>query len=124
MNKEQLLRTCHQLIKDMEQELTEQDLGEALEDALQVLTNIKTLEAEIDILSPAEEEKLEAIIQLLTEIDVDKVKSTKEVIEVVDQVQGLLTQFRNKVLLGKSDEVWDILAEVKKLLKVITEKVA
>jgi len=99
MNKEQLLYTCHQLIRDMEQELKEQDLGEALEDVLQVLTNIQTLEKEIDILSPSEEEKLEAIIQLLTEIDVDKIKSAKEVIEVVDTVQELLTQFKNKVLL-------------------------
>jgi hypothetical protein len=66
---------------------------------LQVLTNIQTLEEDIDILSPEEEEKLEAIIELLTTIDVDKIKSAKEVIEVVDSVQGLLTQFKQKVLL-------------------------
>jgi hypothetical protein len=46
------------------------------------------------------------------------------VIEVVDSVQGLLTQFKQKVLLWKEEEVWDILYEVKDLLRVITTKIA
>lgn len=122
MKKEQLLATCRKLINDMEDELKDNDIWDALEDIREVFAHFKELEAQIDILSPKEEEKLDEIIETLAQIDVDKLKSAKEVIEIVDTVQVLLSTFKSKILMGQSEEVLDMVQNIRSLLEIMTKK--
>lgn len=122
MKKEQLLATCRKLINDMEDELKDNDIWDALEDIREVFSHFKELEAQIDILSPKEEEKLDEIIETLAQIDVDKLKSAKEVIEIVDTVQVLLSTFKSKILMGQSEEVLDMVQNIRSLLEIIVKR--
>ncbi len=122
MKKEQLLATCRKLINDMEDELKDNDIWDALEDIREVFAHFKELEAQIDILSPKEEEKLDEIIETLAQIDVDKLKSAKEVIEIVDTVQVLLSTFKSKILMGQSEEVLDMVQNIRSLLEIIVKR--
>jgi len=122
MQKEQLLATCRTLISDMEQELKTNDIGDALEDLHEIFTHLKSLEAQIDILSPDEEEKLDEIITILGDIDLDKINSVKEVITMVDSIQELLTQFKSKILLGKTEEMMGLLQDIRSLLESLMKK--
>jgi ribosomal protein L15 len=93
-----------------------------LEDIREVFSHFKELEAQIDILSPKEEEKIDEIIETLAQIDVDKLKSAKEVIEIVDTVQVLLSTFKSKILMGQSEEVLDMVQNIRSLLEIIVKR--
>ena len=123
MEKEQLLATCRQLIHDMEQELKDNDIGEAIEDLYGIFTNLKTLENEIDILSPHEEEKLDEIITILGEIDLDKLRSVGEMVNIVDTIQELLGKFKSKILLGKTEEMMELLQNIRSLLETLVKRI-
>jgi len=123
MNKEQLLNTCRILINDMEKELQENDIWEALEDIRQIFSHFKDLEAQIDILSPKEEEQLDEIIATLSDIDIDKIKSSKEIIEIIDTISGLLNDFKSKIIFWKSDEMIDLIQNMKSLLEILAKKI-
>lgn len=122
MQKEQLLATCRNLISDMEQELKANDIGDALEYLQEIFSHLKSLEAQIDVLSPAEEDKLDEIITMLGEIDIDKLHSTKEIIVMVETIQELLGQFKSKILLGKSEEMIELLQNIRSLLESLMKK--
>lgn len=122
MKKEQLLATCRKLINDMEDELKDNDIWDALDDIREVFGHFKELEAQIDILSPKEEKKLDEIIEILGKIDVDKLKSAKEVIEIVDTVQGLLSTFKSKILMGQSEEILDMVENIRSLLEIMVKR--
>lgn len=122
MQKEQLLATCRQLISDMEHELKENDIWEALEDLHWIFSHLKTLESQIDVLSPTEETKLDEIIELLADIDVDKIHSAKEIITMVETIQELLWQFKSKILLGKTEEMMELLQNIRSLLESLIKK--
>lgn len=122
MQREQLLATCRQLISDMEQELKENDIGEAIENLHGIFIHLKSLESQIDILSPIEEKKLDEIIELLADIDLDKLHSAKEIIVMVETIQELLWQFKSKILLGKTEEMMELLQNIRSLLESLIKK--
>ncbi len=123
MQKEQLLMTCRKLVRDMETELADNDILDALEDVHQVFVHFKQLEAQIDILSPKEEEKLDEIISILWEIDVDKLKSAKEIIQIIDRISNLLWVFKSKIILWKKEEIMDLMINIRSLLEIIINKI-
>ena len=81
------------------------------------------MEDQIDVLSPAEEKKLDNIIEILGDIDVDKIHSVKDIITMVENIQKLLAEFKSKILLGKTEEMMVVLQDIRSLLEILMKKI-
>lgn len=123
MDKEQLLTTCRSLISDIESELIDNDMWNILEYVSQSFVTLNGLELKIDVLSLKEEKELDEIVFTLSAIDIDKIKSSKKIIKIVDKLPHLLADLKSKIILGKIEEIMDLLQNMRSLLEILANKI-
>lgn len=123
MDKERLLTTCRSLISDIESELIDNDMWNVLEYVSQSFVTLNGLEFKIDVLPLKEEKELDEIVFTLSAIDIDNIKSSKKIIEIVDKLSHLLADLKSKIILGKIEKIMDLVQNMRSLLEILANKI-
>lgn len=122
MEKETLLSQCNELLVEMQQELHERDFSEAMELLEELLIKLKQIEPHVDALSDEEEQWLDELIDALGDMDLDRMSSTQEILEILDEILSRLTKFRTDIVLWRTEKVYETLQNVNSLLGKILKK--
>lgn len=122
MNMKPLVYECRQMIHEMQHEIEHEDRGDAIELLTGILKRFQELDRQIDFINDDDEETLEQIISEIGAIDIDALRHTKEIVILLDSLQGLISQIKTQLLTHQNGDIKKLLFGMKATFEAICDK--
>lgn len=123
MEKKQLMESCDNLLKDIQNEMEKQNFEEAIPLLQDFFKQLQRLEDDVDVFWDDQEFILETILTELSRIDTEKLKDIKEIIGMLDNVEKYIEELKSYLFFGRTEEIMQLLWEIRWQLSVISMKI-
>lgn len=123
MGKKQLMESCDNLLKDIQNEMEKQNFEEAIPLLQDFFKQLQRLEDDVDVFWDDQEFILETILTELSRIDTEKLKDIKEIIGMLDNVEKYIEELKSYLFFGRTEEIMQLLWEIRWQLSVISMKI-
>lgn len=123
MEKKQLLRTCDNILKDIQNEMEKQKFDDAIPLLQDFFKQLQRLEDDVDVFWDDQEFILEAIVTKLSSINTENLKDLKEIIWMLSNVEKDIEELKNYLFFGKTEEIMQLLCEIKWQLNLISTRI-
>jgi len=123
MEKKQLMESCDNLLKDIQNEMEKQNFEEAIPLLQDFFKQLQRLKDDVDVFWDDQEFILETILTELSRIDTEKLKDIKEIIGMLDNVEKYIEELKSYLFFGRTEEIMQLLWEIRWQLSVISMKI-
>jgi len=123
MEKKQLMESCDNLLKDIQNEMEKQNFEEAIPLLQDFFKQLQRLEDDVDVFWDDQEFILETMLTELSRIDTEKLKDIKEIIGMLDNVEKYIEELKSYLFFGRTEEIMQLLWEIRWQLSVISMKI-
>ena len=123
MEKKQLMESCDNLLKDIQNEMEKQNFEEAIPLLQDFFKQLQRLKDDVDVFWDDQEFILETMLTELSRIDTEKLKDIKEIIGMLDNVEKYIEELKSYLFFGRTEEIMQLLWEIRWQLSVISMKI-
>lgn len=123
MEKKQLLKTCDNIIMDIQNEMEKQNFVDAIPLLQDFFKQLQSLEDNVDVFGDDQEFILETIVAKLSSINTENLKDVKEIIWMLNNVEKDIEELKNYLFFGKTEEIMQLLCEIKWQLNLISTRI-
>lgn len=123
MEKKQLLESCDNILKDIQSEMEKQNFEEAIPLLQDFFKQLQRLEDDVDVFWDDQEFILESIVNKLSSIDTEKLNDIKEIIWMLNNVEKDIEELKSYLFFGRTDEIMQLLWEIKWQLSIVSMKI-